>query len=157
MHQYKELKVWQKAMSITKLTYRLCAGFPDNERFGLVSQMRRAAVSMPSNIAEGAGRNSRLEFRQFLAIANGSAYELETQLLLANSFGYNGFVNGVPGLTAFRRRTGRRWLPINTSDLQRPVGRRKKPSDRSECNRYTVRETAIYLGRKSQYYFHRTH
>ncbi|MBT2557770.1 four helix bundle protein [Hymenobacter sp. ISL-91] len=88
MHQYKELKVWQKAMSITKLTYKLCEGFPDNERYGLVSQMRRAAVSMPSNIAEGAGRNSKLEFRQFLAIANGSAYELETQLLLANSFGY---------------------------------------------------------------------
>nr|WP_262894865.1 four helix bundle protein [Hymenobacter guriensis] len=88
VHQYKELKVWQKAMSITKLTYQLCAGFPDNERYGLVSQMRRAAVSLPSNIAEGAGRNSKPEFRQFLAIANGSAYELETQFLLAASFGY---------------------------------------------------------------------
>ncbi|OON70868.1 four helix bundle protein [Hymenobacter sp. CRA2] len=87
-HRFKELKVWQKAMEAAQLTYEQCAGFPGDERFGLTSQMRRAAVSIPSNIAEGAGRNSRLEFRQFLAIATGSAYELETQFLLAQTIGY---------------------------------------------------------------------
>lgn len=83
MHQFKELKVWQKAMSVAEATYELCAQFPDSERYGLISQMRRAAVSIPSNIAEGAGRNSTGKFQQFLGIAVGSAYELETQFLLA--------------------------------------------------------------------------
>lgn len=75
-------------MLITKLTYQCCAAFPSDERFGLTSQMRRAAVSIPSNIAEGAGRGSAKDFSQFLSIATGSAYELETQLLLAAEFGY---------------------------------------------------------------------
>ena len=88
MHQFKDLKVWQKAMDIAETTYQLCASFPDSERYGLTSQMRRAAVSIPSNIAEGAGRNSKGEFRQFLGIATGSSCELETQLLLAGRFSY---------------------------------------------------------------------
>ncbi len=75
-------------MLITKLTYQCCALFPSDERFGLTSQMRRAAVSIPSNIAEGAGRGSAKDFGQFLSIATGSAYELETQFLLAAEFGY---------------------------------------------------------------------
>ena len=88
MHDFKNLKVWQKAMDIAQVTYELCAQFPDAERYGLISQMRRAAVSIPSNIAEGAGRNSNGEFRQFLGIAAGSAYELETQFLLASRLLY---------------------------------------------------------------------
>ncbi|MCR5887702.1 four helix bundle protein [Hymenobacter sp. J193] len=75
-------------MLITKLTYQCCATFPPDERFGLTSQMRRAAVSIPSNIAEGAGRGSAKDFSQFLSIVTGSAYELETQFLLAADFGY---------------------------------------------------------------------
>ncbi|UYZ62167.1 four helix bundle protein [Hymenobacter weizhouensis] len=87
-HRFRELKVWQKAMEIARLTYTSCAGFPDDERFGLISQMRRAAVSIPSNVAEGAGRDSAKEFQHFLSVSNGSSYELETQFLLAESFGY---------------------------------------------------------------------
>ncbi|AHJ95972.1 hypothetical protein Hsw_0377 [Hymenobacter swuensis DY53] len=75
-------------MLITKLTYQCCVLFPPDERFGLTSQMRRAAVSIPSNIAEGVGRGSAKDFGQFLSIATGSAYELETQFLLAAEFGY---------------------------------------------------------------------
>jgi four helix bundle protein len=79
MHNLKELKVWQKAVEITKRIYTVTKSFPAEEKFGLVSQMRRAAVSIPSNIAEGAGRNSPKEFLQFISIANGSCYELFTQ------------------------------------------------------------------------------
>lgn len=75
-------------MLITKLTYQCSAAFPSDERFGLTSQIRRAAVSIPSNIAEGSGRGSVKDFSQFLSIATGSAYELETQLILAAEFGY---------------------------------------------------------------------
>lgn len=75
-------------MEITGLTYELCAGFPTDERFGLISQMRRAAVSIPSNIAEGAGRESENDFARFLKISVGSSYELETQCLLAARFQY---------------------------------------------------------------------
>ncbi len=88
MHQFKELKVWQKAMDAAQATYEHCARFPDAERYGLISQMRRAAVSIPSNISEGAGRSTNGEFRQFLGIAAGSCHELETQFLLASRFQY---------------------------------------------------------------------
>ncbi|PJJ48754.1 four helix bundle protein [Hymenobacter chitinivorans] len=87
-HHFRELKIWHKAMLITKLTYQCSAAFPSDERFGLTSQIRRAAVSIPSNIAEGSGRGSVKDFSQFLSIATGSAYELETQLILAAEFGY---------------------------------------------------------------------
>ncbi|WP_310392874.1 four helix bundle protein [Hymenobacter sp.] len=87
-HRFKDLKVWQAAMDIASLTYEWCADFPNDEKFGLISQMRRAAVSMPSNIAEGAGRESEKDFARFLAIAKGSSYELETQFILAAKFNY---------------------------------------------------------------------
>ena len=87
-HRFKELIVWQRAMDVARLTYRLCAEFPANERTGLTSQMRRSAVSVPSNIAEGAGRGGNKEFAQFLRIANGSCYELHTQMILAADFGF---------------------------------------------------------------------
>ncbi len=87
-HRFKELRIWQVAMDIAGMTYELCASFPADERFGLISQMRRAAVSIPSNIAEGAGRESELDFARFLKISVGSSYELETQCLLAARFNY---------------------------------------------------------------------
>lgn len=97
---HKELIVWQKAMRLAKSTYSLTASFPLEERFGLVSQIRRAAVSIPSNIAEGRARGSRKDFTQFLHIALGSAAELETQIELSKSlsFGKNPYYNEVESL-----------------------------------------------------------
>jgi four helix bundle protein len=88
LRHYRELVAWQKAMELAGAIYRLTAGFPADERFGLVLQMRRCAVSVPSNIAEGQGRGTAAEFCRFLRIANGSRQELETQLLLAQSLGH---------------------------------------------------------------------
>jgi four helix bundle protein len=85
---YKELLVWQKGMLLAKGVYGLTARFPTDERFGLVSQMRRAAVSVPSNIAEGQARHGTREFLQFLSHASGSLAELETQLLLSMDMEY---------------------------------------------------------------------
>ncbi|WP_026755388.1 four helix bundle protein [Sediminibacter sp. Hel_I_10] len=83
MHRFEDLKIWQKAMDITEDCYRVTENFPKKETYGLTSQIRRCAVSIPSNIAEGAGRNTNGEFRQFLGIANGSSFELLTQLYLS--------------------------------------------------------------------------
>jgi len=85
---YKELKIWQKGMSLAKSVYRLTTRFPADERFGLSAQMRRAAVSVPSNIAEGQARHGTREFLQFLSHASGSLAELETQILLSMDLGY---------------------------------------------------------------------
>ena len=85
---YKELLIWQKGMSLAKDVYGLTARFPGDERYGLVSQMRRAAVSVPSNIAEGQARHGTREFLQFLSHASGSLAELETQLLLSVDMKY---------------------------------------------------------------------
>lgn len=84
MNNLKELKIWNKAIDLSVDVYKATANFPVDERFGLTSQSRRAAVSIPSNIAEGAGRNSSKEFNNFLGIANGSSYELQTQLVISN-------------------------------------------------------------------------
>ena len=83
INSYRDLLIWLKGMALAKMTYRLTAHFPDAERFGLVSQMRRAAVSVPSNIAEGQARQGKKEFVQFLSHAEGSLAELDTPLLLA--------------------------------------------------------------------------
>ncbi|GAA4032810.1 four helix bundle protein [Hymenobacter glaciei] len=88
MHNFKELHVWKKAMDTAQAVHAICQQLPDAERYGLISQMRRAAISVPSNIAEGSGRGSNADFRRFLSIAGGSAYELETQLLLTGRFNY---------------------------------------------------------------------
>ena len=82
---YEDLLVWQKGMEIAKAIYILTKAFPEEERFGLVSQMRRAAISIPSNIAEGHDRLSKKEFKHFLLISRGSAAELGTQLRLCLS------------------------------------------------------------------------
>lgn len=83
IHSYKELIVWQRAMELVVSIYTLTEHFPSSERYGLSSQMRRAAVSIPSNIAEGRRRSSRKDFRSFLVIAYASGAELETQVEIA--------------------------------------------------------------------------
>ncbi len=88
MHKYKDLVIWKKSMELAKIIYTLTDAFPKDERFGIISQMRRACVSIVSNIAEGAGRESKKEFLYFLSISNGSSYELQTQLLIAEDIEY---------------------------------------------------------------------
>jgi four helix bundle protein len=85
---YRELQVWRLSMALTKDVYKITRRFPDDERFGLISQLRRAAVSIPSNIAEGQARYSQREFLRFLSNARGSLAEVETQLLLSTELGY---------------------------------------------------------------------
>ena len=85
---YRELLVWRKAKILATLVYQETETFPKSERFGLTSQIRRAAVSIPSNIAEGQGRLTKGEFRQFLGQARGSLLELETQFAIAFDLGY---------------------------------------------------------------------
>ncbi|MCK5457329.1 MAG: four helix bundle protein [Melioribacteraceae bacterium] len=87
-HNFKNLKIWQESMKLVSETYELTRKFPDFEKFGLVSQMNRCSVSIPSNIAEGAGRNSEKDFNRFLDIANGSTFELETQIILSFDLEY---------------------------------------------------------------------
>ncbi|WP_201312863.1 four helix bundle protein [Dyella sp. EPa41] len=82
------LRVWQDAMQLVARLYQATSGFPEDERFGLTSQIRRAAVSVPSNIAEGAGRGSAREFVRFLLVARGSLAELDTQLRIAQNLGF---------------------------------------------------------------------
>ena len=81
---YKDLEVWQRAIGLCEEIYRLTEGFPERERYGLSAQMPRAAVSIPSNIAEGYGRGSRQDYTRFVKMSRGSAAELETQLVLAD-------------------------------------------------------------------------
>ena len=83
-HNFKELKIWKEAMGVVKSVYVLTSKLPSDERFGLVSQINRSSVSIPSNIAEGSGRTSDKEFLHFLNISLSSSFELETQLLLSN-------------------------------------------------------------------------
>ncbi|SMC87134.1 four helix bundle protein [Cellulophaga tyrosinoxydans] len=82
MHKVEELIIWKKAINLAKSVYLLSNELPNEEKFGLISQIKRCSISIPSNIAEGAGRNSKKEFKYFLSVANGSAYELQTQLIL---------------------------------------------------------------------------
>ena len=88
MHNYKQLDVWNRGIELAASIYELTNDFPKEEKFGIISQMRRSAVSISSNIAEGAGRNSDNEFRQFLNISFGSCSELETQLIICIKLGY---------------------------------------------------------------------
>jgi four helix bundle protein len=88
MRNYRSLDVWQKGLEILKKIYELSDGFPDKEKYGLTSQIRRAAVSILSNIAEGSGRNSNPQMLHFLSISKGSAYEVEAQLIIACELNY---------------------------------------------------------------------
>lgn len=85
---YRDLIVWQKAMELVYVVYEATQSFPKHELYGLVSQMRRAAVSIPSNVAEGKGRSSDRDFLLFLQHSRGSLHELETQILIAEHLGY---------------------------------------------------------------------
>lgn len=85
---HRDLKVWQIALDVTETLYRLTADWPKNEQYGLISQVRRAAVSVPANIAEGAGRRTPGEFGHFVGIARGSLAELETLLIIARRLDY---------------------------------------------------------------------
>lgn len=123
-HRYEDLVVWQKAMALVLKVYKAAENFPQHERYGLSTQICRAAVSVPSNIAEGQGRATRGEFRQFLGHARGSLFEVETQMRLAGELGFvsrkdtEGFfeassevarlLNGL--LTSLERSTGNRKL-----------------------------------------------
>jgi four helix bundle protein len=93
VRNYRDLIVWQKSMDLVTLVYQFTESFPQKEVFGLTNQLRRAAVSVPSNIAEGQGRNSNRDFQRFLSIARGSLQEVETQLELARRLGYLGETN----------------------------------------------------------------
>jgi four helix bundle protein len=88
VQSFRDLEVWQKSFELTERVYQLSKGLPGNEKFGIISQIQRSAVSIPSNIAVGASRNNRKEYIQFIGIARGSAAELETQLLLVQKI-YN--------------------------------------------------------------------
>ena len=88
VRNYRELIVWQKAMDLVELVYQATKQLPKEELYGLTSQVRRSAVSIPSNIAEGQARKSTAEFLNFLSIANGSRAEMETQILLAQRLNY---------------------------------------------------------------------
>jgi four helix bundle protein len=85
---FKDLAVWQRSMELTAAVYKLTSAFPASERFGLTNQLRRASVSVPSNIAEGYGRSSRGEYLQFLGNARGSNSEVETQIEIAKMLGF---------------------------------------------------------------------
>lgn len=83
MHRFKDLEIWKRSRIFCKEIYMVTVQFPDTEKFGLTNQLRRASVSIPSNIAEGASRKSNKDFSRFLEIAIGSCYEIETQLLIS--------------------------------------------------------------------------
>lgn len=88
MHDFKKLDVWKKSMDLAAKIYELTKSFPDDEKYGLTSQLRRCSISIPSNIAEGAGRSTNKSFSNFLSIALGSVFELETQILLSKRLNF---------------------------------------------------------------------
>lgn len=88
MHNFKELNVWKESKDFSVTVYKLTKSFPTSEKYGIISQINRSAVSIPSNIAEGAGRNSDKDFSRFINISIGSSFELETQLIIAHEIDY---------------------------------------------------------------------
>ncbi|UQD56751.1 four helix bundle protein [Flavobacterium sp. K5-23] len=88
MHRFKELEIWKKSRLFCALIYKVTLSFPNEEKFGLTNQLRRASISIPSNIAEGSSRQSNKDFARFLEIAIGSAYEVETQILISSDLGF---------------------------------------------------------------------
>lgn len=103
VRSHEDLKVWQESMDLVEEVYKVTACFPKEEIYGLTSQIRRAAVSVPSNIAEGAGRQSKPEWIRFLFIAQGSLSELETQLKIAERLKYVSEVNEVMSMVFYIR------------------------------------------------------
>ncbi|MBB6142186.1 four helix bundle protein [Silvibacterium bohemicum] len=101
IESYRELHVWQRSVELSVALYRLTANFPREEIYGLTNQLRRASVSIASNIAEGYGRGSRGEYKQFLAMARGSNFEVQTQLVIVRELQYTGVesIDKVEGLS----------------------------------------------------------
>ena len=118
--QYRNLIVWQKAMLFSKQVYRLIEQFPASEKYALLDQVRRAAISVPSNIAEGCGRASNRDYAHFLSIARGSLYETMTQLEMAQSLGYIETISDVEGLASeiSRMLTSlmKKYIPLSNSN-----------------------------------------
>jgi four helix bundle protein len=104
LESYRDLEVWKISMQLAREVYQITEGMPKHEIYGLTSQIRRASVSVPANIAEGYGRNHRKEYVQFLGIANGSLKELETLLLLAHDLNY---INDIAKLMSLCESAGR--------------------------------------------------
>jgi four helix bundle protein len=102
---YKELEIWKRGMDLTTMVYSVSSKLPDEEKYGLLSQMRRSAISIPSNIAEGSARNSIKEFIQFLYITLGSLAELETQLLICERLGLMSVEEPLKLVEEIRRKT----------------------------------------------------
>ena len=88
MHKFKDLEIWKKSRLFCSSIYEITSKFPESEKFGLTNQLRRASISIPSNIAEGSSRHSNKDFSRFLQIVLGSAYEIETQLLIASDLNF---------------------------------------------------------------------
>ena len=118
--QYRKLIVWQKAMQFSKIVYSLINQFPVAEKYALADQVRRAAVSVPSNIAEGCGRASNRDYAHFLSIARGSLYETMTQLEMAQSLGYIDAIKDVEELASeiSRMLTSlmKKYIPLSNSN-----------------------------------------
>ncbi len=95
---YKDLLVWQKGIEIVLMVYKITSSFPEEEKFGLTSQLRRAAVSIPSNIAEGWGRGTKAQYAHFLKISRGSLLEIETQLVISEKLNYTNNENNILSL-----------------------------------------------------------
>ena len=95
MSDYKDLEVWQRSLEVVTVIYKLTAEFPESEKFGLSNQMRRAAVSISSNIAEGSARHHKKDFIHFLRIADGSAAELETQLIISGKLEFSSDIDSL--------------------------------------------------------------
>lgn len=105
MRTHKDLEIWQKGIELVEKIYKLTSSFPKEEIYGIISQMRRAAISYPSNIAEGAARFSRKEFIQFMYIALGTLSELETQVIISLRLGYYSDENLLGEIELLRRMT----------------------------------------------------
>jgi four helix bundle protein len=116
-HNFRELTIWKDSMTLTKEVYLLTASLPENEKFGLISQMRRSAVSIPSNIAEGSGRTSEKEFLHFLRVSLSSSYELETQLLLSADLFKIDSTQQLASITTLQKKTGAFIRTLTNSDL----------------------------------------
>ena len=120
MRDFRNLTVWQKSVEFARDIYRITEQFPDKEKYGLCSQLQRAAVSIPSNIAEGSSRRTSIEFARFLDIAIGSAFEVETQLIISNQIGYlknETFEKLLAELTIIQKQTNR----LRTTVLEPPL------------------------------------
>lgn len=88
MRKFKELHIWKRSVELATTIYAITQNYPETERYGLISQMRRSSISVSSNIAEGAGRTSKKEFKHFLDISYGSLYELQSQMIISHNLGF---------------------------------------------------------------------